>query len=312
MRTEMKKLFVAGAFVGSALLIQGGGTTMAPVELPSEPRPMPPPAGVKPRKPLCPPPGAPGSVPQVTVVKVVPPPVVKPAVVKTTDYVISKGDTLSGIAHRYGVSYADIMDLNKITNPNKIFVGQKIVLPGKVDVSKPVKRSQASGRTSRPIPAGSQVYVVKKGDCLSKIASRAGVKTTSLMDANGLTNKDMIKVGQKLVIPAGHKVASSGSSSRSVKSARVSTGAQTTSEPPDVTAPDAGIGDFPLPDIPDVAPSPIEPVSTGSQSYVVKDGDNILSVASEFNISIADLREANNLSSDVLSPGQRLVIPTRD
>lgn len=45
-------------------------------------------------------------------------------------YTVKKGDTLSGIASRYGVPLADIIKANNIANPDKIYVGQKIIIPG--------------------------------------------------------------------------------------------------------------------------------------------------------------------------------------
>jgi LysM repeat protein len=47
-------------------------------------------------------------------------------------------------------------------------------------------------------------------------------------------------------------------------------------------------------------------------SYTVQVGDDILTVASGHNVSISDLRRANNLTSDTLIPGQTLVIPAAE
>ena len=334
MKIEMKKLMVAGVLAGGAFLIQGCGTTMAPVDLPEDPRPMPPSVGVspapaKPRPPavsevLTPPskPSAPSVIeaavpsdkPAAPEVLVATKPVKVWDTSETTVYTVKKGDMVSKIAKRYGVTLAEVLALNKLKNPNKIVVGQKILLPGKIDISKPIKRSVSHSGASRQIPPGSTVYVVKKGDCLSKIAARAGVKTSELRKVNGLKS-DVIFVGKKLIVPAGHKVASS--SGRAVAP----------SKPASVVREQSPAEPESVPVVLEPAPRPADDINLdlppeqsagdvvsddAAEYYTVKEGDTILSVVSEFNISIPELRDANHLDSDVLSPGQRLKIPTKE
>lgn len=299
--------------IGGAFLIQGCGTTRGPVKLPNKTI-MPPPATVE----------RPVKVKSHPEIKPVPPPVVKfvppatpPAkkwdIDAITPYVVGKNETLSGIAHRYGLNVADIVELNSLKSPNKIYVGQKLVLPGKIDTKKSVKKVTHS---SKKIPAGASVYEVKPGDCLSVVASRAGTTTKALRAANSLKS-NTIYVGQKLVIPAGHKVLST-----SGAGTRPTTGSKPHPKPhsapvnpdrkPPVVAPVPGGGeDFQLPDLDPEVPE-ATPTTGQVQYYTVKDNDNILSVVSEFNISIAALREANNLTSDILKPGQRLIIPASE
>lgn len=327
MRNEDKRgLFRAGvtvlvqcAVISGAFFVQGCGTAMAPVVLSKEARPMPPPANVKPvppRKVTC----TTGTKPTTGVVKPTPivpkPPVKTWAVDETTTYKVVRGDTLSQIAARYKLSVSEILVLNNLASANKIYVGQKLLLPGKIDISQPVKpTTRRSTSNDKPIPPGSSVYVVKKGDCLSKIAARAGVTTKSLREANSLKS-DVIFVGKKLVIPKGGKIESGSQTPVTRVSERPTTGSSVDTPEEPVTP--VGNDGFSLPGLEPEQPI-IEPpadssgsaVPTGTaQYYTVKDGDNILTVASEFNISIADLRAANKLSSNVLTPGQRLRIPT--
>jgi LysM repeat protein len=304
MKTSFVVSAVVGAHcvaVGSALLIQGCGTTRGPVSMPTE-APLPP-----------------SSIAQAEAPVVVPerdaPVLVKPAASTTTPpkmwedddvttYVVGKGDTLSHISQRFGVSVARIMTLNNIADPNRVRLGQKLMLPGKIDLTKPVKSTTkpASTRRSRPLPAGSSAYVVQAGDCLSVIAAKAGVTTKALKEANSI-QADKIYVGQKLAIPGGKAI--------STKPPKV--------QPPKVQPTASPIVDKPAPveldtgelSLADLDPEPPEP--TGSVTmYTVKADDDILSVASEHNVSIADLRRVNRLSSDLLVPGQKLVIPTQD
>ena len=65
--------------------------------------------------------------------------------------------------------------------------------------------------------------------------------------------------------------------------------------------------DFKLQDL-----EPELPVSSGAVPYTVKENDNILSIASEFNSTISEIRKVNKLSSGILIPGQKLIIPTKD
>jgi LysM repeat protein len=307
------------AIISGAFFVQGCGTTMAPVELPKEPRPMPPPANVKPA------PAKPGCTAGVkpaggNVVKPVPsktPPVKTWDVGETTTYKVVKGDTLSQIAARYKLSVSEILSLNKLASANKIFVGQELMLPGKIDISKPVKRTtRHSTSVSKPIPSGSSVYVVKKGDCLSKIAARAGVTTKSLREVNGLKS-DVIFVGKKLIIPPGGKIETVPAAAPAPEKNTVNEDKPSSSEDKVPAVNDA----FSLPNLEPEQPVLTPPAaggnepaapSGGAQYYTVKEGDNILTVASEFNISIASLRAANKLTSDILTPGQRLLIPTAE
>ena len=96
-------------------------------------------------------------------------------------HVVQKNETLGGIARKYGVSTAALQSFNGISNPNLLFVGKKLKIP--------------SGSTKQIS------YVIKKGDSLGLIATRFGVKTDALVKANGISRPDLIKVGQKLIIP---------------------------------------------------------------------------------------------------------------
>jgi len=280
--------------VGSAFLFQGCGTTRGPVAMPNE-APMPPSLAAEPAE----------------VVRAAPIPVapVAPggkswAVDATTTYVVGKGDTLSQIGYRYGVSVAELMTLNNIADPGKIRIGQKLVLPGKIDINKPVKRPAAptANHAKKPaIPAGSNGYVVQAGDCLSVIAAKAGVTTKALQEANGLKS-DAINVGQTLILPAGMPIAAA-PAPLPRPAAPVAPAEIVARELPDVS-------DEELPMV-DLAPE--LPVPAGSVTmYKVQAGDDILTVASQHNVSIADLRRVNRLTSDILVAGQRLVIPTQD
>jgi LysM repeat protein len=110
-------------------------------------------------------------------------------------YVVKRGDTLSQIAVAYGISTADLMRLNNISNPRVIWVGQKLRVSARV----PAAAGNEPAPASRPQVAAS-IYVVRRGDTLSEIAQRFGTTVQALMGANGLPNARHIWVGQKLRI----------------------------------------------------------------------------------------------------------------
>lgn len=106
-------------------------------------------------------------------------------------YIVQRGDTLSSIGRRYGVSVNALMWANNITNPNRIYVGQRLFIP--------------SGDGGHPGPdhGCAFVHTVQRGETLSQLARWYGVSVQQLVAANNLSNASRIYVGQRLCIPAG-------------------------------------------------------------------------------------------------------------
>ncbi len=104
-------------------------------------------------------------------------------------HVVRRGETLSGIAARYGVSIGALAKTNHIKNRNRIYVGMRLQIPGRSSGSN-------AGSTSK-----GATYKVKRGDTLSAIGRRFGVSVAALKAANGIKNANRIRVGQRLVIP---------------------------------------------------------------------------------------------------------------
>lgn len=104
-----------------------------------------------------------------------------------TTYIVVKGDTLSGIAKRYGTTYQKLAEYNGIKNPNIIHVGQKIIIPG------------PNGK-----PATNEIeYIVKAGDNLSKIAKAYNTTWQKIYNDNKNIiggNPNRIYPGQRLII----------------------------------------------------------------------------------------------------------------
>jgi len=118
-------------------------------------------------------------------------------------YVVQPGDTLFAIALRFGVTASDITAANNLSNPNLIFVGQRLVIPdtGGPVVEPAIVTESDEEKDTGPTPAPPEVYVVQPGDTLFTIASRFGLTVTDVALANSLRNPDYLYVGQQLVIP---------------------------------------------------------------------------------------------------------------
>lgn len=116
---------------------------------------------------------------------------------RPTQHTVRSGENLAGIAARYGVSTSDLLDWNNLSNPHRIYVGQKI----KVHASRSTGgAAPASASTSRPAGTVQVTYTVRPGDTLSVVASKHGVKVADLQRWNGISNASHVQVGQKLLI----------------------------------------------------------------------------------------------------------------
>ena len=110
-------------------------------------------------------------------------PVAKPKA-KSSTYTVRSGDTLSGIATKYGMSTATLASINDISNWNMIKVGQKLKINGTAKKSKSSK--------------GSRYRIVQSGDTLSHISYLTGYSVAYLQKKNGIKNANRISVGQKI------------------------------------------------------------------------------------------------------------------
>ena len=121
-----------------------------------------------------------------------PAPAPTPATSSATRYTIKSGDTLSGIAARFGTTTKKLMNLNNITDANQIRIGQVLKLPG----------ASTAAPAPAPAPAPSaRTYKIKSGDSLSAIAARFGTTTRKLMNLNDIANADQIRIGQVIKLP---------------------------------------------------------------------------------------------------------------
>lgn len=121
-----------------------------------------------------------------------------------TEYRVRAGDTLTSIAARFSVSVSRLQSLNGITNPNQLRVGQLLKIPTS-STSSPTTSSPQPTQPATQSPSASPVvrtYQVQSGDTLWGIARKFGVSADALAKLNGITNANLIKVGQTLKIPS--------------------------------------------------------------------------------------------------------------
>jgi LysM repeat protein len=126
--------------------------------------------------------------------------VVPPAVpAGATEYAIAKGDNFSTIAKKFHVSAKAIAEANPGVDSTRLQVGQKIHIPAPGVATAPAVTGTAPVESSAA--GGEQIYSVKSGDTLTKIAAQFGTSVKALRAANSLKTNS-IKVGQKLKIPS--------------------------------------------------------------------------------------------------------------
>lgn len=110
-------------------------------------------------------------------------------------HIVSTGESLAAIAKSYNVSVRELAANNGIANPNVIYVGQRLVIPG-------TTAAMNRAVTTNALPAGDGYYTVRRGDNLVRVANANGMSLNDLMRLNGLTNPNFIWVGQKLRVSA--------------------------------------------------------------------------------------------------------------
>jgi LysM repeat protein len=135
-------------------------------------------------------------------------------------YVLRPGDDLAHIARDYGTTVEDILAANGISDANRIYAGQSLIIPSgeaAVDTAEPAPQpgGVADGPTAVaevPAPATDEedaapsadahsTYTVVPGDSAIKIAQRFGIDQDTLLEANNISNPDRVYVGQVLTIP---------------------------------------------------------------------------------------------------------------
>lgn len=179
-------------------------------------------------------------------------------------HVVQPGETLFGIAVRYGLTLDALIQANRISNPNLLFVGQRLQIP--------------DGSPSAPAPdpgtsAGQGSYTVQPGDTLYGVAARLGVGVAELARANNLSLVDFLYIGQVLKVPG-------------------RAGAPAVGQP---AAP---------------APQPSPTPRAAGGHHTVQRSETLYGIAVRYGVTVAQLVSLNGLSNpNLLYVGQRLTLP---
>jgi len=304
--------------VGSAVLIQGCRTSYAPKVEPAVKTET---AEIK--KPESVPQAVPQPVPAVVPPVIETPKVEQAPASETTTYVVASGDSLSVIAYKYGLKVPEIMALNTMTNPGKLRIGQKLLLPGKINIASPKRHhvakkpkvEEAKSAENAGGNAGGEEYKVEPGDSLSAIAVKYGTTVGAIKKANGLTSGGL-KAGQKIMIPGAAKKGKTTESSTEKTEAPGAT--VTTTEPaagtpapaPAVAPVDAAApAPATVPAVQPAAGAPAAGKTAAPQTYTVEPNDDLVKVSKMWGVSVEELKKLNGLSDTALKPGQVLKIP---
>lgn len=161
-------------------------------------------------------------------------PYTPPEGITTNTYVVQKGDSLYSIANKLGTTVSELKKENNLTT-NTLQIGEVLRIP-----------------TKEIYEGEENVYIVQKGDTLYSIAAANNTTVDELKKANNLTS-NILSTGQLLKIP-----------------------------------------------------SALLPEST----YIVKKGDSLYSIANKYNTTVDELKRINNLTSNILSIGQVLKLPS--
>ena len=112
---------------------------------------------------------------------------------------VKKGETLYSIGKKYQITVSELRAANNLSEKDVIKVGQKLVIPS-ADIENAA--TLASDTKNNISTKKTEVYTVKKGDTLYGIAKKYDIKVAELFSLNGMSSKDVLKVGQKIKVPA--------------------------------------------------------------------------------------------------------------
>ena len=122
----------------------------------------------------------------------------------TITHIVAPGENLYRVSVRYGVNLRALMQVNGLPNPNVVYVGQRLVIPAQNSAPNPaVPVTPPPAAPQGPtVQEGATVHTVAPGENLYRISLRYGVSFQAMAWANGLSNPNVVYVGQRLMIPS--------------------------------------------------------------------------------------------------------------
>lgn len=122
-------------------------------------------------------------------------------------HVVRAGETLTMIAAQYGVNFLTLVEVNGLESPDTLAEGTELLIPGVVAPTSGADAAAGEGATTTQGASGGVAgqsivtHVVQPGETLSTIAADYAIDTADLAAANNLTNPNMLRAGQQLIVP---------------------------------------------------------------------------------------------------------------
>ena len=204
-------------------------------------------------------------------------------------YTVQKGDSLWSIANKFNTTVDNLKKLNNLST-NLLQIGQKLKI--------------SATQLNQP----NEYYTVKKGDTLYSIATKNGLTVQELKELNNLTSNNLT-IGQSLLIKKNPKentnvttyTVKAGDTLYSI-ARKYDTTVNKLTTLNNLSSSNLSIGQ--------IIKIPTSTQNANEQSYIVKSGDNLYSIANKFNTTVSKIMNRNNLKSTLLQIGQELIIPS--
>ncbi len=123
------------------------------------------------------------------------------------EHIVRRGQTLSEIGKRYGVSVRVLRGANGNVHPRRLRIGLRLIIPISPAARNSVRRTRRAPRAIAPVAPGTTHHVVRRGETLWIISQRYGILLSELRRWNGIApNNVLVNVGERLVVappPAG-------------------------------------------------------------------------------------------------------------
>ena len=201
-------------------------------------------------------------------------------------YTVKSGDSLWSISKKFGVTVAELKEANNLSS-NLLSIGQNLIIPGKVSEKE------------------SDEYSVQKGDTLYSIARKFNTTVDNLKSLNNITT-DSLAIGQILKIPGEENIKENTYTVK--KGDNLYSIARTYGTTVDklkninnLTSNNLSIGQ--------VLKLPSSDTTKDKVVYTVQKGDSLYSIAREYGTTVDALKKLNNITSNTLSIGQKLLLP---
>ena len=219
-------------------------------------------------------------------------PYTPPEGITTDTYVVQKGDSLYSIANKLGTTVSELKKENNLTT-NTLQIGEVLRIP-----------------TKEIYEEEENVYIVQKGDTLYSVAMANNTTVDELKKANNLTS-NILSTGQLLKIPSAllpesTYIVKKGDSLYSIAN-KYNTTVDELKRINNLTSNILSIGQ--VLKLPSDKVSDVEK-EENTISYTVQKGDSLYSIARKYSTTIDKIKDLNNLTTNLLSIGQVLLIPT--